>query len=145
VPFLAKRGLSVDAGDRTLAGAMAHLKPRATSLVELAEGLDYFFREPPEFDEAAKKKQLVADAAPRLSALADAMAGVEPFEPAPLEAAVNAWLEREQLTMKDFAQAARVALTGRTKSPGLFDVIALLGKDRALARIRRGAEIAQGS
>jgi glutamyl-tRNA synthetase len=41
--------------------------------------------------------------------------------------------------MKDVAQPARVALTGRTASPGLFDVIAVLGRDRALARLRRAA------
>jgi glutamyl-tRNA synthetase len=41
--------------------------------------------------------------------------------------------------MKDVAQPARVALTGRTASPGLFDVIAVLGRDRALARLRAAA------
>jgi glutamyl-tRNA synthetase len=43
--------------------------------------------------------------------------------------------------MKDVAQPARVALTGRTASPGLFDVIAVLGRERAVGRLRAGAEL----
>jgi glutamyl-tRNA synthetase len=49
------------------------------------------------------------------------------------------------LQIKDVAQPARVALTGRTASPGLFDVIEVLGRDVALARLERGAETARAS
>jgi hypothetical protein len=52
-----------------------------------------------------------------------------------IEERVVAWLAERGLQIKDVAQAARVALTGRTASPGLYDVIAILGKDRAVARL----------
>jgi glutamyl-tRNA synthetase len=60
-----------------------------------------------------------------------------------LEAATNAWLAAAGLQIKDVAQAARVALTGRTATPGLFDVLAALGRDRALARLRAGADASE--
>ncbi|MBT8469203.1 MAG: glutamate--tRNA ligase, partial [Deltaproteobacteria bacterium] len=67
---------------------------------------------------------------------------VEPFEKEPLEHSVKAWLEENELSMKLVAQPARVALTGRTKSPGLFEVMEVLGKEKTLSRLRTGAEIA---
>ena len=52
-------------------------------------------------------------------------------------------LEKSGLSMKDLAQPARVALTGRTNSPPLFDVMTVLGRERSLARLARGAQIGQ--
>ena len=60
---------------------------------------------------------------------------VEPWTAQALEERVDAWLAEKGLQIKDVAQPARVALTGRTASPGLFDVIAVLGKERAVARL----------
>jgi glutamyl-tRNA synthetase len=60
-----------------------------------------------------------------------------------MEAATTAWLEAEGLQIKNVAQPARVALTGRTASPGLYETIVLLGKEPSLARLRRGAELAR--
>ena len=60
-----------------------------------------------------------------------------------LEAAVRQFVEAHGLKMKDVAQPARVALTGRTWSPPLFDVMAVLGRELVLDRLRRGAENAR--
>ena len=89
---------------------------------------------------AAAAKLLVPASAPLLRDLAAAIENVEPWSAAALEAAVNAWLPGTGLPMKDVAQPARVALTGRAASPGLFDVIAVLGRARALARLRTAAD-----
>ena len=70
------------------------------------------------------------------------MKTVEPFTQGPLEATVKAWLEENDLPMKEVAQPARVAMTGRTRSPGLFEVMEVLGKEKTLERLRTGAEIA---
>lgn len=144
VPFLQARGLEVDASDPCLPAAIAPVKLRATTLADLADGLDYFFRPDDEivFDEKAKKKLLVPDAAPHLEQLASLIES-GPFEAEAMEAATNAWLEAEGLQIKNVAQPARVALTGRSASPGLYETIVLLGKDHALARLRRGAELAR--
>ena len=55
-----------------------------------------------------------------------------------VEAAVRAWMEEKSLTFKDYAQSARLALSGRTRTPGLFEVMAVLGKDLCVARLDRG-------
>jgi glutamyl-tRNA synthetase len=57
---------------------------------------------------------------------------------------MGAYIAEKDLAMKDVAQPARVALTGRTASPSLFQVIVVLGRDRTVARLRKAAEIATG-
>jgi glutamyl-tRNA synthetase len=137
-PFLARRGLEVSPAQ--IEPVVPLIRERATTFVDAADRLDFVFRDPPALDDAAARKFLVPASAPILRGLADAIAPVEPWTAAPLEAAVNAWLPSTGLPMKDVAQPARVALTGRSASPGLFDVIAVLGKERALARLRAAAD-----
>jgi glutamyl-tRNA synthetase len=113
-------------------------------LVEVAEGVDYFFRADPVMDEKAAAKLLVPAAADTLEALAREVAAVEPFERTALDAHVKAWAEKNALALKDVAQPARVALTGRSASPGLFEVMEVLGKERTLERLASGARRARG-
>jgi glutamyl-tRNA synthetase len=134
--FLAKRGLTVAKDDPKLLAAAPLIAPRATTFVDAAEALDYFFREPPEVDPKAKAKFLVGDKLTRCRELADVVAGVQAWKAAPLEEAVKVWLEGLGLELKEVAQPARVALTGRTASPGLFEVMEVLGRDWSLARLR---------
>jgi glutamyl-tRNA synthetase len=135
-PFLAKRGLTVAADDPQLIAAAPLIAPRATTFVDAADALDYFFRDPPEFDAKAKAKLLGPAQLPLVAKLAELVANTQPFQAAPLEAAVKAWCEQDKLELKDIAQPARVALTGRSASPGLFEVMEVLGRDRTLARLR---------
>jgi glutamyl-tRNA synthetase len=141
MPFLEKRGLSADR--QSVRACLPMIRERATTFVDAADRLDFVFRDPPQIDEAAAKKFFVPDNAPRLRELADVISGVESWTAPALEAAMNAWLASKGLHIKDVAQAARVALTGRTASPGLFDVIAALGKERALARLRDAANASE--
>ncbi|HKU40991.1 MAG TPA: glutamate--tRNA ligase [Polyangiales bacterium] len=135
-PFLAKRGLNVAADDPKLVAAAPLIAPRATTFVDAADALDYFFREPPEFDAKAKAKFLGAGQRELLGKLADLIAGIDPFAAPGLEAAVKAWCEQNGVELKDVAQPARVALSGRTASPGLFEVMEVLGRERTLTRLR---------
>ena len=89
-----------------------------------------------------KRKFLVPGNAQTLLRLAEVVEAVEPFTQEPLDATVKAWLEENELPMKVVAQPARVAMTGRTRSPGLFEVMEVLGKEKTLARLRAAAEIA---
>lgn len=105
--------------------------------------LDPFFREPQVMDEKAAEKFLVKDAAPKLTGLRDALAKAPEWSEAALEASATAWLAESGLEMKAIGQPVRVALTGRTASPGLFQVLFVLGKDVSLARLTRAAELAE--
>jgi glutamyl-tRNA synthetase len=145
VPFLRARGVEVDEAEPRLPKALATVRTRATTFVDAAEMIDFFFREPPELEDKAKTKFLVPDRAPLLRQLAEVVKEVEPFETAELEKKVMSWLEAEGIKLKDVAQPARAAMTGRTRSPGLFEVMEVLGRDRTLMRLARGAEIAEAS
>jgi glutamyl-tRNA synthetase len=141
-PFLEARGLEgVEAA--LVRQAIPMIRERATTFFDAAERLDFVFRDPPEMDEAAATKFLVAANAGRLKDLAGVVEKASAWTAHAIEEATNAWLASAGLQIKDVAQAARVALTGKTASPGLFDVIAVLGKDRAVGRLRDGAAAAE--
>jgi glutamyl-tRNA synthetase len=142
-PFLGELGIG-DADEARLRRALEAVRERAHTLKEAADLVSYFFRDPV-FDEKARAKFLVPEAAPRLEKLASVLSAVTPWEAKPLEDAANAWLAEAALPIKDVAQPARVALTGRSVSPGLYEVLAVLGRERSLERLRRGVEIANGA
>jgi glutamyl-tRNA synthetase len=140
LPFVTQRGLDVSADDPRLVPAFASVRIRASTLQDAAERVDFYFREPPVFDELSVKKFLVPAVAEHLGALADLVERTEPFSEASLEAEVNAWIEQSGIAMKDFAQAARVALTGRGAAPGLFEIVLVLGRERSVRRLREGKQ-----
>jgi glutamyl-tRNA synthetase len=140
-PFLAKRGLS-GVAEADVKRALYTIRDRARTFAEAADMLDPFLREPPEMDAKASEKFLVKDAAPKLRGFAGGIAKAPEWTEAAIEAAMNAWLADAGLTMKDVGQPVRVALTGRTASPSLHQVLYVLGRDRSLARLERAAAIA---
>lgn len=143
-PFLEKRGLRVS--DRVrLEQAIGTIRERARNLVDAAWHLDFYFREPPEVDEAARAKFLRPEAVVPLEALVLICRDLAPWSADALEAATKKWVDDNDFSMKLVAQPARVALTGRKASPGLFEVMVVLGRERTLARLRRGIEIARGA
>ncbi|HEX4515220.1 MAG TPA: glutamate--tRNA ligase [Polyangiaceae bacterium] len=137
-PFLEARGLKDVSTDATK-NAVPLIRERATTFVDAADRLDFVFRADPQMDEAASKKFLVPAAAENLRALAAQLASAPTWEAKALEERVHAFLAEKNLQIKDVAQPARVALTGRTASPGLFEVIAALGKAESIRRLERAA------
>jgi len=118
-----------------LVRAMPELKARAHTLNQLAEGAHFLFASRPlEFEEGASglltddSRAILAAAHKRLVALAK-------WDAESLEAAVRDVAEASGVKLGKLAQPLRAALTGRTTSPGIFDVLALLGRDESLARI----------
>jgi glutamyl-tRNA synthetase len=141
LPFVHARGLSKVTSD-DLSRALPLIRERAQTFVQAADLLDPLFRQPPVMDEKAVKKFLVKDAASKLRDLHDVLADATDWSAAALEARVTGWLAERQLELKDIGQPTRVALTGRTASPSLFDVLVLLGRDVALSRLTTAATIA---
>jgi glutamyl-tRNA synthetase len=119
-----------------LLAAMPGLKERAKTLIDLIAGAGFLYADRPlALDD--KAKALLTDQARRtLGALAAALGGVEPWSAPAAEQAVRAVAEGAGLKLGAVAQPLRAALTGRTTSPGIFDVLAVLGKDETLARLR---------
>ena len=143
IPFLAANGIA-GVEPAAVERALFTIRDRARTFVEAADMLDYYFRAEPKFDEKAKTKFLVKDAVEKLRGFRGALAGGEEWTEAALEARSNAYLEKSGLQMKDVAQSARVALTGRSASPGLFQVLEVLGRAASLARLDAAAAIADG-
>lgn len=143
-PFLAARGLSAP-DKQQLGQAIETIRPRARTLIDAAQALDFYFREPPELDAAAAAKLLVADAVAPLEGLIERLKNAPNWEAHALESDVKVWSEQSGIKMKDIAQPARVALTGKAASPGLFEVMVVLGRERSLQRLARGLEAARGA
>jgi glutamyl-tRNA synthetase len=123
-----------------LLAAMPGLKERAKTLVELLDSARYVYAERPiPLDEKAKA---LLDGGGRalLTDLIDELANVEPWSAEATEMAVRAFSERAGLKLGAVAQPLRAALTGRTTSPGIFDVLAVLGKEETVARLEDQAE-----
>jgi glutamyl-tRNA synthetase len=118
---------------------MPHLKPRAKTLVELLDKADFLFASgPPPLDPPASGV-LKSEARKRLSGLAAALENVT-WELSALEACTRGFAEHEGIALGDIAQPLRAALTGRTASPPVFDILVALGREEALTRIRAQGE-----
>jgi glutamyl-tRNA synthetase len=114
------------------------LKPRAKKLGDLVEQGGYFFADPAGYDEAAVVKHLSAAGLTRhLAVWGDAVAGVEPFSPAGIEAALRACAESQGIKAATLIHATRVAVTGQGVSPSLFDVVALVGREATTRRLAK--------
>ena len=112
------------------------LKPRVKKLDEIVEIGRFFFVDLPEYDASAVDKHLrPAGIAERLIALDAAFATVATFDPASTEAALRTVADATHVKAATLIHAVRVAVTGKTASPGLFDVLSLVGRDRTRARI----------
>lgn len=113
-------------------------RPRARTLVDFAEASGFFFTDTVELDDAAVKKVLLKGeptGLEHLQAAREILAAVEPFDAQPLEEAVKAYCESQQAGLGKVAQPIRIAVSGGTVSPPIFDTLAVLGKQRSLERI----------
>ena len=118
-----------------LVAAMPGLKERAKNLVELIESARYLYADRPLALDDKAAALLTPDARGLPGNLAHDLASVEPWSAQSAEAAVRAYAERAGVKLGAVAQPLRAALTGRTTSPGIFDVLAVLGKTETLARL----------
>lgn len=137
-PFLERQGYDRDGLVQPRGGVEAvvpHLRERAKTLVEMADWTMPYVRDPVEMDEAASAKFLTPVIAPSLNKFAERVKAVDPFSKSTLEPLFHEVLEEDHLKMGKLAQPLRVALTGRTFSPGIYEVMELLGKERTLKRI----------
>ncbi len=135
-PFVeAKIGRELPENDRDLLRrSMAVLKPRAKDLLELAEGATFLFRTRPLDVEDRALALLSGEGAALLAATARALSPQE-WTVEALESAVRGVAEEAGVGLGKVAQPLRAALTGRTTSPGIFDVLLLLGREESLARL----------
>ena len=118
-----------------LVKAMPELKSRAHTLNQLAEGAQFLFAKRPLEPDEASSALLAGEARQMLRSAHDKLSAIAVWDIASLEAAIREVAEGSGVKLGKLAQPLRAALTGRTTSPGIFDVLALLGREESLARI----------
>ncbi len=125
--------------DERLRAACEIAQEKAQTLEEVWPLIRFLF-EPPVTDEKAWGKVMKEGTGEVLAAVAEALEPVDRFEPEPIEAALAPLLERFDLKPGRLYQPIRVAITGTSVSPGIFESLSALGRDRSLERIRAAAE-----
>jgi glutamyl-tRNA synthetase len=143
LPFLEnaniiQKGQQIDR--QWLSKAIKTLQERAKTLVELANSLRYYIAEDVQYDEKAKAKFLNEKSLPYLQELTEA---IEPgdFSTFEVEAIFKAIVEKHGIKLGALAQPVRVAMTGGTESPGIFEVLEVIGKEKTLRRLERAIEV----
>lgn len=147
-PFLERAGVGAEATGKSslwMEQLVLAFRERSQTLEEMAKAAIPYLQSEIQMDEAAVKKFLTPAIAPILERLADRFALVSDFDKGGLEAVFKNVVADAGINMGELAQPVRVALTGRTASPGLFEVIDLLGRDRTLERLRHAVSRARAS
>ncbi|THJ21116.1 MAG: glutamate--tRNA ligase [Nitrospira sp. CG24E] len=148
VPLLDGAGLKEEAqavSPDWLAQSVVLVKERAKTLVEMVDWVRPYLGQAVTYDEEAAKKFLTPAIEPALGKLLACFEAFPAFSKQQWEGAFKQVVEEEGMKMGQLAQPVRVALTGRTASPGLFEVMEVLGRDRTLLRLRQGIERASRS
>ena len=144
LPFIEARGaipLQPDEAQQAmLLSALPGLKERAKTLVELADSAQYLFAVRPLALDAKASEILTGEARAVIAAVLPKLSAIGAWDAAAAEAAVREHAEVSGLKLGKIAQPLRAALTGRSTSPGVFDVLAVLGREESLARLRDQAE-----
>jgi glutamyl-tRNA synthetase len=120
---------------RQLLAAMGALKERAKTLVELADGASFVVADRPLRPDQKAETLLSPETRELLGQLLDELRTLDPWTAETTEQAIRGFSIRSGMKLGNIAQPLRAALTGRTTSPPIFEVLAVLGKDESLARI----------
>jgi nondiscriminating glutamyl-tRNA synthetase len=147
VPFLKAEGLLEGEPDemarKRLEKIVALLDDRVKLLTDIGDLAGFFLARDIVYDNIAVSKVLAKPGAGEiLVGLHRVLSGCADFRPETLESAIRRYAEEKGLSLGKIAQPLRVALTGRTASPGIFETLSLLGKDIALSRIQQAREMA---
>jgi glutamyl-tRNA synthetase len=123
------------ASKETVLAALPELQPRAKTVLELIDLAQFIYTTRPLTIEAAAGEHLTPDARAMLADFIDILRGLNDWAVPAIDAAARSYAEAKGLKLGKVAQPLRVALTGRTVSPGIFEVMVLIGKEETLARL----------
>ena len=124
-----------------LAKAVHTLQERAKTLVELAASLRYYIAEDVVYNDKAKEKFLNEKSRDLLSELKEGLSTLSEFSKPEIENLFKSIVEKHGVKLGALAQPVRVAVTGGTESPGIFEVLEVLGKEKTLARIEKALKM----
>ena len=115
---------------------IADLQPRSKTLVELAAAADFYFVEDIQYESEAAQKFLTPDIGAYLKEIAAGLPSLDNFGKEGIEDFLKAFIQKREIKLKGIAQPLRVALTGKTVSPGIDEIMVTLGRNRVIKRIQ---------
>jgi glutamyl-tRNA synthetase len=139
VPFLERAGLPAPRDLAWLGRVVETLRERARTLVEMAEQATFYLVAPTAYDPQATAKFWKEQAPERYALLIKRLEAQEAMDPAALEGLYRFLAADLGLKLVDLAQLTRIALTGKTASPPIFEVVSILGRAETLARLKTAA------
>ncbi len=134
-PFFQNAGIDTEDTGPSLIDLFEVMKQRSRTLVQFAESSEFFFKELAEYDEKATSKYLTSEAGIVLKELRSRLNELPEWTSTRIHEIFQAIVDEHEIKFGDIAQPARVALTGRTVSPGIDVTMELLGREQALTRI----------
>jgi glutamyl-tRNA synthetase len=137
---LEEEGIDTDDGP-DLVAVIHTLQERARTLVEMAQGARFYFDKNVVIDAEAREKFLTADKGPILSAVVAALTALPETTEETVSAAFHAVMEQTGLKLGKIGPSVRVALTGSTSSPGIFEVITVLGAKESCRRLQSAIDL----
>lgn len=138
LPFLIEKGIITKSNEieiNWLKKAVSLLKERSKTLVDLASSLEYFVADSIKIDQKAAEKFLKPEGIKYITEIRDALQRLEIFSCHEIEGIFKHLSESYNVKLGAIAQPVRVALTGGTSSPGIYEVIEILGKEKTLKRL----------
>jgi glutamyl-tRNA synthetase len=134
LPFMTSEGYTTEAGPY-IEAVIETLQPRSKTLVEMAKAARFYYTDPIVYEEKAAKKFLKAAALEPVRLLTEKLKALKSFDEEALETVFKAVMDETGLKLGKIAQPVRVALTGTTVSPGIFEIISVLGPQKVIARL----------
>ena len=141
-PLLDKEGLNPP--EKKLLMAIRTLKERSRTLKEMVEGMRFYFTEEITYDPKGERKFLKPAMLPVFTQLSTCLSSLEDFGESQVERCFKEIMEQQQLKLGKIAQPVRVALTGKTVSPGIFEVMEVLGREKTLDRLHQAMAYLRG-
>lgn len=138
-PMLAAKGITIE-DDDYLASVIELLKDRLTFPQDFLNIAEYFFVDPNNYEEAAIKKNWTAETPARVRQLADVLDALSVFTHDSIETALRSLAEQLQIKTSQLIHPTRLAVSGKSAGPGLFEMMAVMGKDIVVRRLRTAAE-----
>ncbi|MDR1577705.1 MAG: glutamate--tRNA ligase [Deltaproteobacteria bacterium] len=135
LPYLTAKNITPPSSE-VLAKIMATVRERGKTLVELAEKAEFYFLDPPPLDPIAAQKLLTPEGKATLTELAEELTKAFPGDHQAFDQIIQALATRKMVKMGVVAQPLRLALTGKTASPGLYDIVEILGPEKTIQRIK---------
>ena len=142
-PWIIKEGIlseQEDLDQALMRKIVLALRERSRTLIEMAQATRYFLLDNYPEDEGARAKFLKPAVGPVIRDLITRLEELKDFSPGGIEKTFASLLEEKGLKLSKLAQPVRVALTGRTVSPGIYDVINIIGKDRTIGRLKKAVQ-----